>query len=190
MIAKIRGKLEMVRSGYAVVGVSGIGYKVFTTSFILGKIAGEEEVEFYVHTHVREDVLALYGFLTPDELEMFELLISVSGIGPKAGLGILTVADPKTIRAAVANEDSSILTKVSGVGKKTAERVILELQNKIVDLPISEKESLSLDSDAIEALVAMGYSVSESREALKSVSKETSDVGEKIKQALKLMGKK
>lgn len=190
MIAKLKGKIDFIRSGYAVIDANGIGYKVFLTSYSLGSIAGKDGIELYIHTHVREDVLALYGFLTLEELEMFELLISVSGIGPKAGLGILTIADPKTIRAAVSNEDASILTKVSGVGKKTAERVILELQNKIVDLPFSEKESLVSDSDALEALVAMGYSVSQSRDALKSVSKDISDVGERIKTALRILGKK
>jgi len=190
MIAKLKGKIDFIKESYAVVEVGGIGYKVFVTSYAMGKIAGLEEIEFYIHTHVREDILALYGFLSLDELEMFELLISVSGIGPKAGLGILTIADPKTIRTAVANEDASILTKVSGVGKKTAGRVILELKNKIGDLPVHEKHEVTSDSDALEALVAMGYSVSESRDALKALSKDISDVGERVKLALRSMGKK
>ncbi|HAV11217.1 MAG TPA: Holliday junction branch migration protein RuvA [Candidatus Moranbacteria bacterium] len=190
MIAKLKGKIDFIKESYVVVEVGGIGYKVFVTSYAMGKIAGMEEVEFYIHTHVREDILALYGFLSLDELEMFELLISVSGIGPKAGLGILTIADPKTIRTAVANEDASILTKVSGVGKKTAGRVILELKNKIGDLPVHEKHEVTSDSDALEALVAMGYSVSESRDALKAFSKDISDVGERVKLALRSMGKK
>ncbi|HBP01582.1 MAG: Holliday junction ATP-dependent DNA helicase RuvA [Candidatus Moranbacteria bacterium GW2011_GWE1_49_15] len=190
MIAKLKGKIDFIKESYAVVEVGGIGYKVFVTAYTMGKVAGLENAEFYIHTHVREDVLALYGFLSLDELEMFELLISVSGIGPKAGLGILTIADPKTIRTAVANEDASILTKVSGVGKKTAGRVILELRNKIGDLPVHEKHEVASDSDALEALVAMGYSVSESRDALKAISKDISDVGERVKSALKSLGKK
>ena len=169
--------------------VQGIGYKIFTTPYTLGKIAGNnKEIEFYIHTYVREDILALYGFLNLEELEMFELLISISGIGPKAGMGILTVASPKTIKTAILNEDSSILTKVSGVGKKTAERVILELQNKIAQMPESEKEGAISNSDAIEALVGMGYSVTEAREALKSVPKDMVDVGQRIKHALKNLG--
>jgi Holliday junction DNA helicase RuvA len=139
---------------------------------------------------VREDILALYGFLDMDELEMFEMLIGISGIGPKAALGILSIADPKTVRTAVLNEDPSILTRVSGVGKKTAERVILELKNKIADMPLSEKENAVSDNDALEALVAMGYSVSESREALKLVPKDITDVGERVKTALRGLGKK
>ena len=190
MIANIKGKIKYMRGGALIVDVQGIGYKIFTTPYTLGRIAGNtEEIEFYIHTYVREDTLALYGFLNLEELEMFELLISISGIGPKAGMGILTVASPKTIKTAILNEDSSILTKVSGVGKKTAERVILELQNKIAQMPESEKEGAISDSDAIEALVGMGYSVTEAREALKSVPKDMVDVGQRIKHALKNLGK-
>lgn len=190
MIAKLKGKIDFIRDSYVVVEVGGIGYKIFVTAYTMGNVAGLEDVEFYIHTHVREDVLALYGFLSLDELEMFELLISVSGIGPKAGLGILSIADPKTIRTAVANEDASILTKVSGVGKKTAGRVILELKNKIGDLSVHEKHEVVSDSDALEALIAMGYSVSESRDILKDIPKEVSDVGERVKTALKNLGNK
>lgn len=190
MIANIKGKIKYIRSGAVIVDVQGIGYKVFTTPYTLGKIAGSvEDVEFYIYTHVREESLALYGFLNLEELEIFELLISISGIGPKAGLGILTVASPKTIRTAILNEDATILTKVSGVGKKTAERVILELQNKVAALTENEKEGAISDSDAIEALMGMGYSVTEARDALKSVPKDITDVGQRIKHALKNLGK-
>jgi len=190
MISTIKGKIEYSKGNYVVIDVNGIGYKIFTTPYIIGKIAGKDEVKFFIHTYVREDTLALYGFLAIEELEMFELLISISGIGPKAGLGILTVATPKTIKTAILNEDSSILTKVSGVGKKTAERVILELKNKIADISVGDKEEAVIDSDAIEALVSMGYSVTEAREALKAVPKDLKDVGQRIKHALKNLGKK
>jgi Holliday junction DNA helicase RuvA len=121
---------------------------------------------------------------------MFELLISITGVGPKAGMGILTVATPRTIKTAILNEDSSILTKVSGVGKKTAERVILELQNKIADMSEADKAGAISGSDAIEALVSMGYSVTEAREALKSVPKDIKDISEMVKKALRNLGKK
>lgn len=190
MIAKIKGKIEYLKDNYAVVDVNGIGYKIFLTAYAMGKIAGGKEAEFFIHTYVREDALNLYGFLTMEELEMFELLISISGIGPKAGLGILTVATPNTIKTAILNEDSSILTKVSGVGKKTAERVILELKNKVADMPDSDKVGAVADSDAIEALVSMGYSVAEAREALKHVPKDVQDAGQMVKMALRNLGKK
>jgi len=190
MIAKIKGKIEYIKDNYAVVDVQGVGYKVFATPYSLGKVAGKPEVDFFIHTYVREDTLVLYGFLSLEELEMFELLISISGIGPKAGLGILTVATPRTIKTAILNEDSSILTRVSGVGKKTAERVILELKNKIADMPESEKGDAVSDVDSIEALAGMGYSVTEAREALKMVPKDIKEVSERIKLALRNLGKK
>jgi len=190
MIAKIRGKLEYVRNSYAVVDVLGVGYKIYSTLYTLGEISGKDDVDFFIHTHVREDAIMLYGFLALEELEMFELLISISGVGPKAGLGILTVASPKTIKTAIVNEDSSILTKVSGVGKKTAERVILELKNKIGDISAGDRESAVSGSEAIEALISMGYSASEAREVLKSVPKDIKDIGEIVKRALKNLGKK
>lgn len=191
MIAKITGKIDFLKDSYAVVDVSGIGYKVFVTLHTFGKIAGQEIVQLYTHTYVREDTLALYGFLELDELEMFELLIGISGIGPKAAMGILSIADPKTVRTAVLNEDPTILTRVSGVGKKIAQRVILELKNKIVDnIPAHEKAQVSSDTDALEALVAMGYSVSEARETLKLIPASIQDVGERVKTALKSLGRK
>jgi holliday junction DNA helicase RuvA len=190
MLAKIKGKLEYTKDNYVVVDVNGLGYKIFVTIYTLGKIVGQENVELFLHTHVKEDAIELYGFLTMEELEMFELLISISGVGPKSGLGILTVAVPKTIKTAILNEDASILTRVSGIGKKTAERIILELKNKIADLPAGDKEEAVSDMDAIEALTGMGYSASEARDALKMVSKEVKDMGKRIGMALQNLGKK
>lgn len=190
MIAKIKGNVEYLRDSYAVVDVSGIGYKIFLSAYSSGKIAGQKYIDLFIHTYVREDILALYGFFTLEELEMFELLLSISGIGPKAAMGILSIADPKTIQTAILNEDPSILTKVSGVGKKTAERVILELKNKIPDISAGEKREAVADNDALDALLAMGYSISEAREALKLVPTDVQDVGERVKRALKSLGRK
>lgn len=194
MIAKLTGKIDYLKDNYAVVDVNGVGYKVYLSVYTFGKVAGMSNlpggIEIYIHTYVREDQLSLYGFLSPEELEMFELLISITGIGPKAGMGILSIATPKTIKTAILNEDPSILTKVSGIGKKTAERVILELKNKVADISVGEKEEAVIDSDAIEALVTMGYTVSDARDALKMVSTEIKDVGQRIKEALKNLGRK
>lgn len=190
MFAQIAGKISGIRGGNVIVEVNGIGYKVSVSAYTLGKVAGEEEALFHIHTHVREDQFALYGFLSEDELEMFELLITISGIGPKAALGILSIADPDTIRTAIINKDPSVLTQVSGVGKKTAERVIVELQNK-VSAPFGQAASRTTpDHEALQALLSLGYSVTEGREALKMVSPEVDDIGERIRAALKLLGKK
>ena len=179
-----------MRNNYAVVDVNGVGYKVYLSVYAFGKVAGMQEVNLFIHTYVREDTLALYGFLTLEELEMFELLLSVSGIGPKAGIGILSIATPKTIKTAVLNEDPSILTKVSGIGKKTAGRVILELKNKVADISAGDKEEATVDVDAVEALMAMGYTNAEARDALKNVPLDAKDVGQRVKMALKNLGKR
>jgi Holliday junction DNA helicase RuvA len=139
---------------------------------------------------VREDQLALYGFLNEEELTMFELLISISGIGPKVALSILSIADVKTICTAIVNKDPSILTRVSGVGKKTAERVIIELQNKVDAVNIDDQATTLAGQDAIEALTSLGYSVTEARDALKLVPADITDVSKRIRQALKNLGKK
>lgn len=190
MFAQIAGKIAGIRGGNVIVDVNGIGYKVSVSAYTLGKVAGAGEAAFHIHTHVREDQLALYGFLSEDELDMFELLITISGIGPKAALGILSIADPDTIRMAIINKDPSILTQVSGVGKKTAERVIVELQNK-VSAPTGKSAGQTVpDHEALQALLSLGYNVTEGREALKMVSPEVGDIGERIRAALKLLGKK
>ncbi|MDD3498403.1 MAG: Holliday junction branch migration protein RuvA [Candidatus Moranbacteria bacterium] len=189
MIAKLKGKIEHFQDNWVIVDVNDIGYKVFLSDFTFGKLAGKDEIVLHIYTYVREDILALYGFLDMAEKEMFELLISISGIGPKAAMGILSVADPKSIQVAILNDDSSILTKVSGVGKKTAERVILELQNKVADISLGDREQATSDSEAVEALMTMGYSASQSREALKNIPKESASVEEKIKAALKELGR-
>ena len=118
MIGKLMGKIDLIRDNYAIIGVGGVGYKVQLSKVALGRLAKQQEAEVFVYTYVREDQLGLFGFLNIEELEMFELLISISGIGPKAALGILTIASPKAIKTAITKEDPSILTRVSGVGKK------------------------------------------------------------------------
>lgn len=190
MIAHLKGKIEYRKDNYAVVDVNGVGYKVYLSVYTFGKMAGQENADLHIYTYVREDTLALYGFLTLEELEMFELLLSISGIGPKAAMGILSIATPKTIKTAILNEDPSILTKVSGIGKKTAGRVILELKNKVADISVGDKEEATVDVDAIEALIIMGYSNAEARDALKAVPIDVKDVGARVRQALKNLGKK
>lgn len=190
MIAQLTGKISSIHGSYLVLTTNGVGYKVFASPYTLGKIAGEGEAMLFIHTHVREDQFALYGFLTEDELSMFELLISVSGIGPKVGMSILSIADPKTIRTAIVNKDPSILTRVSGVGKKIAEKVIVELQNKVAATDVHDQAGTLADQEVLEALTALGYSVSEARDALKLVPGDKADVGERLKYALKNLGKK
>jgi Holliday junction DNA helicase RuvA len=190
MIAQLTGTITGIRKDMIILDVGGVGYGVHTTSYILGKSSRRETATFHIHTHVREEALALYGFLNESELVMFELLIGVSGIGPKAALAILSMADPTAIQTAILNDDASILMRVSGIGKKTAGRVVLELKNKIADIGFEAKAKASIDSDAIEALLAMGYNISDARDALKGIPMEITDVGERVRLALKGLGKK
>lgn len=191
MISHLKGKIILKKEKFMIISTGNVGYKVFVMSSF-GEIG--EEIELFTYLNVREDVLALYGFAEYKELELFELLISVTGIGPKAGMGILSLADPETIKIAIAKGDSSILTRVSGIGKKTAERVILELGNKFTVSDIENLEDKTREignhSDALDALVSLGYSPNDVKKALANISPEIKDVGEKIKKALKELGKR
>jgi Holliday junction DNA helicase RuvA len=189
MIAELQGKVASIKANSIVLMIGGVGYQVHVSSYTLGILAGQTEVHFYIHTHVREDAFLLYGFLEESEKVMFELLIGVSGIGPKVALSILSIADTKTLRTAVVHRDPSILTRVSGVGKKMAERIILELQNKVEEGDLSDHSEAKADQEALEALTALGYSIVQAREALKSVPKETTDLSARIRQALKSLAK-
>jgi len=190
MISYIKGKI-ILRGGKFIIARSGnVGFKIFVLPSLNLE---EDEVELFTHLNVREDALNLYGFSSYKELELFELLLTVSGVGPKAGMGIMSLADAETIKVVIAKGDASMLTRVSGVGKKTAERVILELKSKFaafnqVDLEKKSKE-ISDETDAIEALVGLGYSKNEAQKALSGVSCEIKDVGKRIKMALKELGK-
>jgi Holliday junction DNA helicase RuvA len=151
-----------------------------------------QEIEVYTHQHVREDALDLYGFRSLEEMEFFELLLSVSGIGPKSALGVLAVASIDDIKESIVRGDSELLTKVSGIGRKTAERVVLELKEKIGRLTsiIGEKgDVISSNGDEIDALMVLGYSMQQARDALRKVGSEIKDSGERIREALKKIGK-
>ena len=186
MISSIRGVVLSRNEKFAVVEANGIGYKIFLTQSFLKKIPVEKEVRIQTHLSAKENSMELYGFETGEELNFFEMLISVSGIGPKTALNILNIAEVKTIREAVSTGDINHLTKVSGIGKKNAEKIVLELRDKLGFLGTSE-ENLKEDVDALEGLKSLGYTQAEAREALKKVPSEIKSVSEKIKQALKVL---
>ena len=145
---------------------------------------------------MREDALDLYGFKSLEELEMFELLLSISGIGPKSALGVLAIASAADVKEAIANGDPSLLIKVSGIGKKTAERVVLELREKVMAQTMGGRQEtagtgsgIMASGDEIDALMALGYSMVQAREALRGVDNSIKDSGERIKEALRGLGK-
>lgn len=188
MIGSIKGKIILKTDKFLVVETGGVGYKVNVSPDTLAKLKKiGEEVLFWTHTHVREDILDLYGFLDRQELEFFEMLINVSGIGPKGALSILGIASIETLKKAIATSDTAYLTKISGIGRKTAEKIVIELRDKVGE----EKEGASLQGelDALEALKSLGYSQNEARDALKKVNSEL-DTNKKIREALKILGGK
>lgn len=192
MISHLSGTLMHASERFIVIDVSGIGYKVRVTLDTLQKLRGsaDKKVSLWTHLIVREDVLDLYGFQNEHEMDFFEMLISVSGIGPKSALGILNVAPIEHLKEAISNGDTATLTKVSGIGSKGAQKIILELRDKLGGHgEATPKGALRDEHDAIEALCALGYSEREAREALKGVSPETKGTSARIKEALKNLGK-
>ena len=187
MIGSLRGKIISKKEKFLIVEASGVGYKVSASLDTLSKTKLNEEIFLFIHTHVREDALDLYGFLNQEELDFFEMLIGVSGIGPKGALSILGITSTETLRRAISIGDTSYLTKISGIGKKTAEKIVIELRDKMgVQL---EGKSLQVELDALEALKSLGYSGIEARDALKQVSSD-SNTNTKIKEALKILSGK
>lgn len=185
MIGSIKGKIIFKTDRFVLVEASGVGYKVYTTTDILSKIKIDDEIFFYIHTHVREDILDLYGFQNYAEFELFAMLINVSGIGPKGAIAILGIAPIDTLKKAIVTSDLPYLTKISGIGKKTAEKMVIELRDKMGK--IENQESLREELDALEALKTLGYSTQEAREALKGIA---GDTNTKIRSALKILGGK
>lgn len=192
MISRLTGSIVHVDPKYIILDVSGVGYKVFITADIMSKIGkNEENTTLWTYMAVRENAMDLYGFLTLAELNFFELLITISGIGPKTAMGILNVASVHSIETAIQTGDTSHLTKVSGIGKKVAEKIVMELKDKVstVTHTPESKTAMKNDADALEALKSLGYSQNEARDALKELPKSITKTGEKVKEALKLLGK-
>lgn len=195
MISHLIGTVAFSGDKFAVLDVSGVGYRVNTTLEsvrMAGK--GSGSVQFFTHLAVRENAMDMYGFLSRAELEFFELLITVSGIGPKTALGIMNVAPLETLYAGISAGDASYLTKVSGVGAKNAQKIVLELKDKLGTRGMTGESGLSQglkeESEVLEALQALGYSLAEAREALKEIPEKTEkSAQEKIRAALKILGK-
>lgn len=199
MIAYVKGTLEEITENNAVVDVGGIGYNVKISAGTMTQLPGlHQNVILYTYTYVREDTFCLYGFMTKDELQVFKLLITVNGVGPKGALGILSVMSAQDLRFAVMAADSRMISRAPGIGKKTAERVILDLRDKIsIDDAMesgirtsaeADINSSSARNEAVEALVALGYNASEALKAVNQVSgADESDTESILKAALKQM---
>ncbi|MDO8659152.1 MAG: Holliday junction branch migration protein RuvA [Candidatus Parcubacteria bacterium] len=192
MIGSIKGKIILKTEKFLIVETNGVGYKISVSPDTLSQVQKTgAEIMLWIHTHVREDILDLYGFLERKELEFFEMLINVSGIGPKGALSILGITSIETLSKAISTGDTSYLTKVSGIGKKTAEKIVIELRDKLANKMKGGEEGTSLQGelDALEALKSLGYSQNQAREALKNISPEL-NTNAKIREALKILGGK
>lgn len=199
MISYIRGEFVAVEKEKVIIDVGGVGYGIFMPESAMGLLPQMgNEVKLHTYLNVREDAMQLFGFLTRDDLEIFKLLIGVSGIGPKGGLSILSKLTADDLRFAIMSGDSKAISAAPGIGKKTAEKVIIELKDKldieeILNPSDSEtKSAIKMDgsaneiqSEAVQALVALGYGSTESLKAVNKVNSENMTVEEVLKQALK-----
>ena len=184
MISYIRGPLEEKREDSVVVEAGNIGYQIFIPSSLLGELPGlGEEVKIYTYFSVREDGMSLFGFLSKQDLEMFRRLIGVNGVGPKSALGILSALKPDVLRLAVLSGDAKAIAKAPGIGAKTAQRIILDLKDRVkaedilfADAGAEKSQETDLSGmekagkEAVEALTALGYSASEAQTAVKKVT--------------------
>jgi len=187
MIAYIeKGKIIYKNDKFIITEKGGIGYRIYPVASILNNYKLEDEVSLWIYTAVRENSIDSYGLESSEEMEFFELLLNVSGIGPKSALGILNLASLETLQQAIANGDVGYLNKVSGIGKKTAEKIILELRDKLADYQ-KDGGFLSEENDIIEALKALGYSQNETREAVRKIPENIKGANSRIKEALKIL---
>jgi Holliday junction DNA helicase RuvA len=188
MIASLQGKLEAIGTDWVIVNINGLGFQVYlptSTMSTMGRVG--EIIKLYTHLHVREDILALYGFGTPDELRLFDILLGVSGIGPRLGLVMLSSMKPEQLTMAIATGNDNLLSTIPGVGKKTASRIILELKDKIGIgwIMTPESEMVQENTDVLGALISLGYSATEAARAVASLPKsDNPPLEEKIKLAL------
>jgi holliday junction DNA helicase RuvA len=184
MIGSLRGTTIDVSPTDALIEVAGVGYRVISTPSVLAGLRVGEDAFLYVHDHIREDAHDLFGFASRDDRALFERLIGVSGVGPKVGLAILSFGSAETVKRAIMAGDLGTLTSVSGVGTKIAQKVILELKGQLVEAG----SATGPDREAVEALVSLGYSMNQAKEALKGVPQEVEDISARVREALRRIG--
>ena len=193
MISSIEGKISLRAEKHIILEANGVGYKVWCAEKTLSKIPQiGGSVKLFTYLSVKETGWDLFGFLTYEELEMFELLISISGIGPKTAAGILSAASVEDLQEAIVLGDETILSRVSGIGSKVAQKIVIELKSKVKKLAkgSGDKFKVADDIEIIDALVALGYKVYEAREALKQVPEDIKGMENRVREALKRLGKK
>ncbi len=192
MIANLKGRIEAIGKDYLVVGVGGIGFKIYVpTSFLETTEVLGRQVEFFTHLHVRENELTLYGCSSEDELALFELLLGVSGVGPRVALAMLSTMSPDSLRLAIAQGNAMALTRVPGIGPKMAKKIVFHLKDRVAAEVGPEAVPFLTDADAevIAALTSLGYSVVEAQSALQSLPAEEMEIEERVRLALAYFAK-
>ena len=192
MINLIEGKLELSEERFVIVNVGGVGYRVFVSAETASKLPRKGSlVKLWTQLYVRDDIMELYGFLSKEDLDFFELLNSVAGIGPKSALGIMNVAVIDDLKAAITESKIELLTKASGIGRKTAERIILELRDKIRRGKTAEAISrMESDMEVEAALLSLGYLRFQIREAMRSLPDDIKGVEDRTRAVLRILSKK
>jgi Holliday junction DNA helicase RuvA len=187
MIATLRGEITQIEDAAVIIEVGGVGLRVFVPAPLRDKLSVGEMVLLQTHLVVREDALTLYGFETGGDRQLFLVLLGVDGVGPKVALSVLSTLNLETIQRAVFNEESEVLSRVPGVGKKTAQKMMLYLKDRLKPMSGLEKIAAMSDTDSevLAALTALGYSVIEAQTALQSIPRDApDDVEEKLRMAL------
>lgn len=184
MIARLSGRIIELEKKAVILDVNGVGYRVAVLASLLARFKVEQEITLRIYHHLGDGIEALYGFEEAENLEFFELLLSVPSVGPRTAMNILDVAPPRTLEQAVAKNDIKLLTKVSGVGKKTAQRILIELKGKIKDVK-PEGAASDIQEEAMIALVSLGYTKGQAREAVQRLPEEVTSVEEAVRFVLK-----
>jgi holliday junction DNA helicase RuvA len=187
MIATLRGEITQIEDNALVLEVGGVGLRVFVPAPLRGRMKAGEAILLYTHLVVREDALTLYGFESQSDRELFTVLLGVDGVGPKVALSVLSTLTLDTVQRAVFNEESEVLSRVPGVGKKTAQKIVLYLHDKLKPADALARVAAMSDADGevLAALTALGYSVIEAQAAIQSIPKDApDDTEERLRQAL------
>lgn len=197
MFAYIKGSLEMKSSGYIVIDINGLGYKIFMSQNNIDSIGELHNIiKVFTYVKVREDDISIFGFKTQEELKMFELLISVSGVGAKSALVMLSCIEPSDFAIAVISNDVKVLTKVPGIGNKSAQRIILELKDKLKEEQLEENSSKKTKdnseniNEAISGLMVLGYSKKDIEKAFEHLDIDNLSIEDLIKKGLILLSQK
>jgi len=185
MLATLHGKITEIFLDFFILEVNGTGYRLKCHNGTLASLITGQEKKVYLHEHIREDAYDLYAFLTMDELDFFERLLSVSGVGPKVALAVCSAAPLDNLRARLTQGDVDWLASLPGLGKKTAQKIILELKGKLVEVTGTSET----DRELVETLTNLGYTAFQAREAAKKVSPDIHDPAERLRAALKILSR-